>query len=215
VLGGGAGVQRLAHGAEVGFQAGRLGGGDPEGDGELLVAEAKHAAGRGGGRERADRTGDVEALLVVAGRDQPADAARGLVACDEALDEQPARRLDLLAQRQQGRDHGDGGMAAHGEVDVVVVERVARSTVDQGRGRRQHFLISTDQRGLPLGAVVQRLAHQDVGQLLLRAGHGDGEPVEQALLGALDQVFRQIVPGQDGGATGDFGGDGDGGHGAS
>ena len=68
-------MQWLAHRAEVGFQPGGLGGSDAEGDGELLVAQAQHAAGRGGGREGADRAGDVEALLVVAGRHQAADAA--------------------------------------------------------------------------------------------------------------------------------------------
>ena len=46
-----AGMQRLAHGAEVGFQAGGLGCRDAEGDGQLLVVEAEHAAGRGGRRE--------------------------------------------------------------------------------------------------------------------------------------------------------------------
>jgi hypothetical protein len=37
----------------------------------------------------------------MAGRDQPADAARGLIAGDEALDEELARGADLLAERQQ------------------------------------------------------------------------------------------------------------------
>ncbi len=40
VLRRGAGMQWLAHRAEVGFQPGGLGGGDAEGDGELLVAQA-------------------------------------------------------------------------------------------------------------------------------------------------------------------------------
>ena len=215
VLRGGAGMQWLAHGAEVGLQAGRLGGGDAEGDGELLVAQAQHAAGRGGGREGADRAGDVEALLIVAGRHQAADPARGLVAGDEALDEQLARRLDLLAERQQGGDDRDRRMAAHGEIDVVVVERMAGRAVDQGGGGRQDLLAAADQGRRTLGAVLDRFADQDVGQVLLRAGNGDGEPVEQALLGALDQVVGEIAPGESGGAAGDFGGDGNGGHGGS
>ena len=145
VLGRGAGMQRLAHRAEVGLQAGGLRGGDAEGDGELLVAQAEHAAGRGGRGERADRAGDVEALLVVAGRDEPADPAGGLVAGDEALDEQAARGLHLLAERQQGRHDGHGRMAAHGEVDVVIVERMAGRAVDQGGGRGQDLLGAADQ----------------------------------------------------------------------
>jgi len=44
----GAGVQRLAHGAEVGFQTGRLCRRDPEGDGELRVAQSQHAPDRSG-----------------------------------------------------------------------------------------------------------------------------------------------------------------------
>src|SRR5260221_8444695 len=106
-------------------------------------------------------------------------------------------------------------MPTHREVDVVVVERVAGGTVDQRRGRGQDLFAAPGQGGGTPGAILERLAHQDVGQLLLRPGHGDGEPVEQALLGALDQIVRQVAPGQDGGATGDFGGDGNGGHAAS
>ena len=197
VLRGRAGMQRLAHGAEIGLQPGGLGGGDAEGDGELLVAQAQHAAGRGGGGEGADRAGDVEALLVVAGRHQAADPARGFVAGDEALDEKLARGLRLLAERQQGGDDRDRRMAAHGEIDVVVVERVAGRAVDQGGGGRQDLLGATDQRRRALGAVLERLADQDVGQFLLRAGNGDGEPVEQALLGALDEVVGQVAPGHE------------------
>jgi hypothetical protein len=75
MLGGRAGMQWLAHRAEVGFQPGGLGGGDAEGDGELLFVQAQHAAGRGGGGEGADRARDVEALLVMAGRHKAAHAA--------------------------------------------------------------------------------------------------------------------------------------------
>ena len=121
----------------------------------------------------------------------------------------------LLAERQQGGDDGDRRVAAHGEVDVVVVERVAGGAVDQGGGGRQDLLGAADQGRRSLGAVLERLADQDVGQFLLRPGNGDGEPVEQALLGALDQVVGQVAPGESGGAAGDFGGDGNGGHAAS
>jgi hypothetical protein len=138
-------MERLAHRAEVRLQPRGLCGGNAEGDGELLVAEAEHAAGRRRGRERADRAGDMEAFLVVAGRHQAAHAAGGLVARDEALDEQATRGLDLLAQRQQGRDHGHRRMAAHGEVDVVIIERVARGAIDQGSRRGQRLLAAADQ----------------------------------------------------------------------
>ena len=86
----GTGVQRLAHGAEVGLQAGGLRGGDAEGRGELFVVKAQHAAGGGGRGEGANGAGDVETFLVVAWRDEAAHPARGLVAGDETLDEQPA-----------------------------------------------------------------------------------------------------------------------------
>ena len=105
-------------------------------------------------------------------------------------------------------------MPAHGEIDVVVIERVAGGAVDQGGGGRQDLLGTPDQRCRTFGAVLERLADQDVGQFLLRPGNGDGEPVEQALLGALDQVVGQVAPGESGGAAGDFGGDGNGGHAA-
>ena len=165
-----AGVQGLAHRSEIRLEAGGLGGGDAEGDGELLVGEAQHAAGGGGRREGADGAGDVEALEVMAGRHEPADPAGGLVARDEALDEQPARRLDLLAERQQRRHDGHGRMAAHGEVHVVIVERMARRAVDQGGGRGQRLLAAADEARRADGAVLDRLAYQDVGQLVLRAG---------------------------------------------
>jgi hypothetical protein len=106
-------------------------------------------------------------------------------------------------------------MAAHGEIDVVVVESVARRAIDEGSRGGQDLFTTTDQRRGPFGTVVLRLAHQDVGQFLLCAGDGDGEPVEQALLGALDEIVRQIAPGEGGSATGKFGGDGNGLHAAS
>ena len=200
-------MQRFAHGAEVRLEPGSLGGGDAEGDGKLPVVQTKHPAGSGGRREGADRAGDVETLLVMAGRDEPADAAGGLVARDEAFDEQSARGLRLFAERQQGGHDGDGGMAAHREVHVVIVEGVAGGAVDQGRGRGQHGLGAADESRGTLGAIFQRLGDQDAGQLLLCTGHGDGKPVEQALLGALDQIVRQVLPGKGGGALGDFGRD--------
>src|SRR5206468_434631 len=55
-------------------------------------------------------------------------------------------------------------------------------------------------------------ADQNVGQFLLRAGDGDGEPVKQALLGAFDKIVRQVAPSERGGTTGEFGSDGNGLH---
>src|SRR5260370_41975174 len=106
-------------------------------------------------------------------------------------------------------------MSVHGEIDVVVVERVAGRTVDQGGRRRQYLLAASNQGRRPPGAIVDRLSDQNIGQLLLRAGNSDSEPVKQALFGALDQVVGQVAPGEGGGAAGDFGGDGNGLHAAS
>ena len=140
VLGSGAGMQRLAHGAEVRLEAGRLRRGDPEGDGKLAFVQAQHAAGGCGRGEGADRAGDVEALLIVAGCHEPADPARGFVTGDEALDEQAARSLHLFAEGQQGGDDRDRRMAAHREVHVVVVEGVAGRAIDQRRRGGQYGL---------------------------------------------------------------------------
>jgi hypothetical protein len=205
-------MQWLAHGAEVRLEAGGLGRGDAEGHRELLIAQAKHAAGCGGRGEGAHRTGNMEALLIVARSNEAADTAGGLVARDEAFDEKATRGLHLLAKSQEGGHDGDCRMAAHGEIHVVIVERMARRAVDQRGGRGQRRFAAADETRGALGAVFHRLADQDVGQLFLGARNGDGEPVQQALLGAFDEVRGQVVPLEVCGLLGDFGGDSCGGH---
>src|SRR5262249_28038945 len=88
-------------------------------------------------------------------------------------------------------------------------------TVDQGSTRGHHLFAAPDQGRPALGAVLYGLADQDLGQLLLRAGNGDGEPVEQALLGALDKILGQVAPGKGGRGAGERCSDGNGLHGAS
>src|SRR6185437_3396794 len=78
-----AGMERLAHGAEHRFEPGRLRPGNAERGGGGGGIEAEQVGGAGRRTEAADGRGVVEASGIMAGRDQRADAAEGLVAGDE------------------------------------------------------------------------------------------------------------------------------------
>jgi hypothetical protein len=78
----------------------------------------------------------VEAALVVARHYVVADAALHLEPGDEGGDEVAAGEALPLGERQGGGEDGDRRVAAHADVDVVVVEGVRGGTVDQRRLER-------------------------------------------------------------------------------
>ena len=121
-----AGVERLAHRAELRFEPGRLRAGDAERAAGRLGVEAEQMRAGRRGAERADRAGRVKAARVMAGAQRHADAAAGLVAGDKGGDRPPCPSALLLGEREQRRQDRDRHMAWHRQVDVVVVERVGR-----------------------------------------------------------------------------------------
>jgi anti-sigma factor RsiW len=82
-------------------------------------------------------------------------------------------------------------VAAHRQVDVVVVERVGGGAVHERRLRGGHPFAGADQRRLRVPALLQGLGAEDLSQRLGRACDGDAEPIEQALLGERECVGRE------------------------
>ena len=193
-LGGVACVERLGHRAEVRLETARLGSGEAEGVGELLVARAQQVAGGGGSAVDPDRRGRVPALDVGRRPDQCADPRLHLDADDEG-DEQPLTGgPHLLRLRQGRREHRHGGMAAHHAVGVVEVERMAGRAVEQrGDSRRAVEVGAHDRARAGLGAQFRA---QDVGQRFAAADQRAAEPVEHALAGHGAGGPRNVVEAQ-------------------
>ena len=202
------GMERLAHGAEHRFEAGRLGSGDAQRQRRPLRVQSQEMSGRRRGTETADRGGAVEAAGVVAGCHQGADAAERLVAGDESGDHRLAVGALRLAQRQQHRQDRHAGMAAHGHVDVVEVERVRSGAVDQRRQLRRRARAMPDERRLRRAALFERLGEEDLRERLARARDGHGEEIEDALPRQQADVRGEVVVAQRGDAAGKLGGEG-------
>ena len=143
-----AGMERLAHRAELRLQPGGLRAGDAERARGGLGVEAEQAGAGRRGAETADRAGRVKAEIVMARAHRRADPAGGLVAGDKGGDHVAPAALALLGEGEQAGQDRDRRMARHRQVDVVVVERVPDRAVDQrGRQHRQPRRMA-DQAGL-------------------------------------------------------------------
>ncbi len=200
-------MQRLAHGAEHRFQPRRLGRGNAERGRGLFRIEAEQMRAGRGRPEAADRAGGMEAASVVIRQHQGSDPAFGLIAGDESGKEIGAARARIFGERQQRRHDRDGRVAAHGHVDVVVVERMGRGAVHQGRLLRRDLSVAADQaRGRP-AAVLERLVGQDAGERLARTGEGDREPIQQALARQRAHLVRQVLVADRASPLGKLGGD--------
>jgi hypothetical protein len=199
-------VERLAHRAELRFEAGRLRAGDAERAGGRLGVEAEQMRAGRRRAKRADRAGRVEAARVVAGPQRHADAAAGLVAGDKRGDDRLARGFALLGEGQQRRQDRDRRMARHRQVDVVVVERMGDRAVDQRR--RQH----RQRAAWPITAACSAppaslLIEQDAGERIVGAGEPDAEIVEHALPRELAHRLGQRVIGDGAGPLGEGAGE--------
>ena len=100
---GGAGVERLGHGAELLAHADGLRGGNAQRHRGLLGVQAEQAGAAGGRAQGAGGAGDVPAAVVVVGVHRVADAARHVDAQHQRVDQRTAAGPGLLGQRQQRR----------------------------------------------------------------------------------------------------------------
>ena len=98
---------------------------------------------------------------------------------------------DALAQGQQGRENGDGGMAEAAE--VVVVQGVAHGSVDQGGVEGGSAVARRQYRGFLGAAQFAGVAPDDVAQLLGRAGQDDAHQVKAGLVGHANGVRRDVL----------------------
>ena len=176
-----AGVERLAHRAELRFEPGRLGAGDAERARRSLGIEAEQPRAGGRGAKAADRPGGVKAAVVMAGPHRHSDPASGLVAGDERSDDVAPGASALFGERDQPRQDRDRGMAGHRQIDVVVIERMADGAVDQrGReGGEAHLM--ADHAGLRHAAGLGQFVEQNGGERVVRPGERDAVIIEHAL----------------------------------
>ena len=106
-------VQRLRHGAEVRLDAARERGRERQGLGGARNVEPEKMGGRCRRSERPECRCRVPALVVVMEIDRARQAHLGLDADDVSRQRPPARNLQLLAERKDGRRHGCRVVPAH------------------------------------------------------------------------------------------------------
>src|SRR6266478_7570362 len=145
---------------------------------------------RCGGAERTDGAGRMEAARIVAGRHNLADFRLGLVACDECGNQVTAAGAATFGERQSGGQDGGRRMAHHPDIDVIVVERVRRGTIDQRRLTWRGPPTAPDERGTLVPAFGSHLFGKYRNQRLAGALHGYGYPVEDAMLSDRNHVGR-------------------------
>ena len=99
-----AGMERLAHRAELRFEPGRLSAGDAERAGGCFGIEAEQVGAGRRGAKATDRAGGVKPAVVMAGPERHADPAGDLVTGDKGGDDFAAelRRCTASAIRPAG-----------------------------------------------------------------------------------------------------------------
>jgi hypothetical protein len=123
----------------------------------------------------------MPAALVVRAADQPADAAFGLEARGERLQQPLAVELAMFGKRQHRRRNRHGRMATQAEVDVVEVERMRHRAVQQRRLLDVGATAATDHRRLRRAAVLGDLLGEDIGERLVARGQRDAEEIHETV----------------------------------
>ncbi len=143
--------------------------------------------------EAADRAGRVKAEIVVSRAHRRADPAGGLVTGDKRRDHLAPAAAALLGEGEKAGQDRDRWMTRHRQVDVVVIERMARGAVDQrGRQYRQPDRMP-DQACLRGAAGFGQLVEQDPDKRIVGAGERDAVIVEHALPGQFAHRLGQRI----------------------
>ena len=181
----------LHHRAEHLAQARGLRRRDAQRPDHLLLGEAEQPARRRGGAEHARRAGDVPADVVVRRIDGVADAALGLHAQDEGVQEIRA------ADRRAFREREDGGRDRAARVDdglqmrVVEVEGVRGDAVHQ---RREHDVepVAAPEHGRLArpGELVER-RERALHRLVARAADRAAHPVQERARRLVPDFLRE------------------------
>ncbi len=159
----------------------------------MAVASASRPKEPGAGRrgaKGADRAGRVKTEIVVPRLQRRADPAGGLIPRDEGGDHLAAGALLQFGEGEQARQDRHRGMARHRHIDVVIVERVSRSAIDERRRQRRQSGLMADDARLWGAAGLGQLVEQEPHQLVAGPGDRHTEIVENALPGELTRVPR-------------------------
>jgi len=188
-----AGVERLAHRAELRFEAGRLRAGDAECPGGRISVEAEQVCTGRRGAQRADRAGRVKAAVVMAWLERHADAAGDLVAGDKRGGDLTPGTPALLGERDEARQDRHRRMPRHRQIDVVVIQRVADRAIDErGRQGGQARRVADD-AGLRRAAGLGQFVEQHRRERVVGPGERDTVIIEHALARQFPHRLGQAV----------------------
>ena len=185
-------MQRLRHGAEIGFHAGGERDGARERSLGLRLVEPEQPRGGGGRAEDAERRSRVPALLVVLEMDRAGDSGLDLVAGDVGGDRVTAVGSEHLAERNDRRNEHGRRVPAQCRAHVVVVERVRGDAVDQDCIQYGSPPVRPEDETRTLLFGNSRDARRDACGRLDRACEGHADRVDDGLLGPEQRSFGQV-----------------------
>ncbi len=160
---------------------------------ELLLAEAQHATGQIGDAERREQARRMKAAAMELARRDAADPARDFVADRDGGDQLLAGDGSVLRKRQRRSDRRAAHVHDRFVVRVVELERLGQRAVHESRGP------DTDALSNPEQPARSRRIHRRRGLLQRLAvrcpepGQRQSDHIEDAVLGAFDDIGRQIV----------------------
>ena len=178
-----AGMQRLAHGAELRLEAGGLGAGDAERRSGFRHIELAHAGSGCRCAESTQGAGGMPTPCVMVGAGKAAENALGVHPDAKGGDGLGATSAKMLGQSENRRRHGNRGMAGHGIVDVVVIVGMAGRAVEQRRLTHGGAARTAHELGLGMTTLGVDFRCQDVGQRLPRTRNRNADEVHQRLAG--------------------------------
>ena len=150
------------------------------------------AAG-GPGSDAAERTGEVPAALVVAGRGAAATHA-GLEADSIGHHQVGAADHRAFGQGEQGCEHRRTGMQHHAaHVGVVIVEDVAHLAVGERRIEQTELQLAAENGRLRSPAYVPQDLDQPRNGRMPAAGKRTADPVENAAARLAARALAEIV----------------------
>ncbi len=182
-------VETFRHAAQHLDQSRALRGREPERPGHAQRVEAEELARGGGGAEHSAGAADVPAALVMPWRNGVADAAFGLDAENECVQQVLARCGPLLGEGEQRRRDRRARVDHGGEVRVVEVQNVGAHRVDERGEQRVEPLAAADKRRLRRSGVRRERGER----ALDRAPERAAEEIEERALGFVPHRRRQVA----------------------
>src|SRR5690606_19961740 len=175
-------VKWFCHRAEHGFEPGRLRCRKAERGAHALLVEPHEQACRRRRAERAYRARRMEAEQIMRGSEQGADIRGRFVSGDEGPQDLRSAALFSLRNGKGGGQHGNGWMAAHPRIHIVVIESMRGCAIDKSglHGREGERL--TGDPAWAAGGIAE-LVDENSRRGFIGTRQGDCKPVENALSG--------------------------------